>query len=85
MVKGISRELIGIIGYSIAEGWIDQMVGQFGGAVPGVSADMIELALGWYLKKRRGIVGSIGKAMFTINLYNVAKTFTGGLTAGFGV
>ena len=80
--SGISSELMGIVGYAVAEGWIDNMVGQFGGGMAGVSADMIELALGYYLKKRRGIVGAVGKAMFTINLYNVAKGFTGGLTFG---
>jgi len=77
--KGLGRnKLIGVAVYAFAEGYIDTLVGQFAGGLGGISADMIELALGWYLRKRGGIVGSIGEAMFVINLYNVVKTMVGG-------
>ena len=78
MKLGGKSEIIGIAGYAFGESMIDSLVNQFAGNFGGISADMIELGLGYYLKKRSGIVGSIGKAMFTINLYNVIKTMVGG-------
>lgn len=69
--------IIGTVGYAFAEGIIDGFIGKFAGNLS-ISSDMIELALGYYLKKRGGMVGAIGNAMFIINLYNVVKSMTGG-------
>lgn len=80
MAKGLlagKNVIIGTVGYAFAEGIIDSFIGKFAGNLS-LSSDMIELALGYYLKKRSGIVGSIGNAMFIINLYNVVKSMTGG-------
>jgi len=78
MVKGLGKNvIIGTVGYAFAEGILDSLIGKFGSGF-GLSSDLIELGLGFYLKKRGGMIGAIGNAMFIINLYNVVKSFSGG-------
>jgi len=74
---GKKSNLIGIAVYAFGEAYIDQFIGQLIGKF-GISTDLAELALGYYLMKRKGIIGSVGTAMFTINLYNVVKGLAGG-------
>ena len=66
--------MAGIAVYAFLEGTIDVAVSRFG-----LPIDMAQLALGYYLmKKKRGIVGGIGKTMFTLNLYTLVKREVGG-------
>ena len=81
--KGVTGQVVGIAGYAVAEGFLDQFLSGIGGSLPmNIPADALEVILGWYLMKKKGIVGSVGTAMFTINTYNLVKTFAGGVLPG---
>jgi len=67
---------LGFAAYAFAESTIDGLITQFAGSF-NLPVNMIELALGYYLKKRSDIIGSVGTAMFWINFYEVIKGFTG--------
>jgi len=70
---------LAIIGYSaILEPMIDNKVS----GKLGVSTDVIKVLGGFMLKKKSGIVGDIGTAMYISSLYQLGKT--GFSTLGIG-
>lgn len=75
--KNLNKTIIGIVGYSVLEGTLDGLISQYAGSIAGLSTDMIQAGLGYFLMGRKGIVGDIGRIMFTINAYTVAKRFLG--------
>lgn len=76
-MSGLTKTAMGIVGYAFLEGTIDSAVNQFAGNLGGLGTNGVQLVLGYYLMKRKGIVGGIGKAMFTINAYQLAKGMVG--------
>jgi len=77
--SGIERDIIGMAGYTIAEGFIDNLLAQTGLNVP---ADLVEAAIGYYLKGRKGVLGAVGKVMFYINAYQLVKQMLGNINLG---
>ena len=73
--SGMNRDVIGMFGYAVAEGFIDSAVGQLGFGLP---VDVAETILGYYLKNRRGPVGAVGKVMFYVNGVQVVKGMVSG-------
>jgi len=76
---------IAVIGYSaVGEPLVDQVFTKFAGNL-GMSDDIVKLGAGWFLKKRGGLVGKVGMAMYVIQLYKLGKTvMSGGLGNLFG-
>ena len=74
----INKTVMGLVAYAFLEGTIDSLVSSFGGSIAGnIGVPGIEAALGYFLMKKGGTVGSIGRAMFTINSYRLVKGFVG--------
>ncbi len=78
--SALTKDAMGMFGYAVADGFIDNALRQFGLNIPG---DIAQTALGYFLKKRGGMLGSVGKIMFYVNGTQVIKGFmAGGLNLG---
>ena len=81
--KGFGQEM-SIVVTAFAEPYLDNLINQFAPNL-NVSDDILKLGLGWYAKKRGGIIGSVGRTLYTIQLYKLAQNITaGGLGSIFG-
>jgi len=76
---GITRDLIGMGGYVLAEGLIDNLLAKTNLNLP---SNVVETGLGYYLKGRKGTLGAIGKVMFYINAYQLVKQMLGNINIG---
>lgn len=73
---------VAVLGYAVVG---ENLVDQFASKVPvaGLPTEAVKLAAGYYLKKKGGMVGQIGTAMFYISAYKLGKQFSnGGLNLG---
>ncbi len=77
--SGFERDVIGMAGYTLAEGFIDNLLQQTNLNLP---ANLVEAGLGYYLKGRKGVLGSVGKVMFYINAYQLIKQMLGNINLG---
>jgi len=77
--KGVSE--LALIGYAVVgENLFDQLTSSVN---VGVSPRIIKIGAGYFLKKKSGIVGQLGTAMYTIELYKLGKDIaSGGLNLG---
>jgi hypothetical protein len=71
----MGKEITGVIGYSIAEPFIDSLASRFSMGLP---TNLIQLGVGYFLRSKKGIIGTVGQTMFTINLYQLIKGLMGG-------
>ena len=74
------RELMGMAGYAIAEPYIDKIAGQVGIGVP---TNLLEAGLGYFLKGKGGIVGSVGKVMWYVNATQAIADLMKGINLPF--
>ena len=77
--KGVSE--LALIGYAVVgENLFDQLTRNFN---MGISPRILKIGAGYFLKKKSGLVGQLGTAMYTIELYKLGKDIsTGGLNLG---
>lgn len=72
-------DLMGTFGYAIAEPMIDNVIGgltkNFGANIP---REAVQFGLGYFLRNKGGIIGSVAKAAMVINAYQLSKTITAG-------
>jgi len=74
------KKLLGIGGYVLIEGAIENFLSNTNISIP---ADAIETAGGyWLMKKQRGVLGELGKAMFYVNAVQLARKFLGNINLG---
>ena len=67
---------IGIVAYAtIGEPLIDSLASRFSMGLP---ADAVKVLLGYFLKKKGGMIGGIGTAMYYISLYGLSKQLLSG-------
>lgn len=66
----IKQVMIGAAAVPFIEPWINQIAGQFGGNILGMSGDdIIKVGLGWYLaKKKTGYLRGIGVSLAVLGV-----------------
>lgn len=67
--------LVGLGGYALVENTIDNFAA---GMNLGIPTNILQAGAGYFLKKKGGVIGHVGKAMFYVNGYQVAKDIIGG-------
>ena len=80
-VKSKGASELALIGYAVVgENLFDQVTRNFN---MGISPRIIKLGAGYMLKKKSGLVGQLGTAMYTVELYKLGKDIaSGGLNLG---
>lgn len=79
------NELVGGIGYAVAEPFIDQFTSGIGANLPiigNIGDDVIKLGIGLIGRKYagKGAMRGVMNAMIAVNMYKVAKTYVPNLT-----
>lgn len=77
MFGALNTPIMGAAGVVAYESFISPMI-----PVQGVAKDLLELAGGLYLSRRKGILGATGKALVTINSYQLIRGFVGDKLTG---
>lgn len=77
--KAVSE--LALLGYAVVgENLFDQLTSNFNMGVP---PRILKIGAGYFLKKKSGLVGQLGTAMYTIELYKLGKDVaSGGLNLG---
>ena len=72
---------LALIGYAmVGENLFDSLTKNFN---IGISPSLLKIGAGFFLKKKSGLVGQLGTAMYTVELYKLGKQMsTGGLNLG---
>lgn len=78
--KAVSE--IALLGYAVVgENLFDSLTSKFG--IAGLPPRMIKLGAGYMLKSKKGMLGQLGTAMYTIELYKLGKDISqGGFNLG---
>lgn len=73
---------VALIGYAVVgENLFDQLTSNVG--IAGLPPRVVKLGAGYMLKKKSGLLGQMGTAMYTIELYKFGKDIaSGGLNLG---
>lgn len=76
-MSGIIKPFVGALGVVAYERFLSPYI-----PLQGTAKDVIELAAGYYLSKKGGIIGDTGKALVILNAYQLTSSLTSGLNIG---
>lgn len=74
---GIIKPFAGALGVVAYERFLSPYI-----PLQGTAKDVMELVAGYYLSKKGGIIGDTGKALVTLNAYQLTSSLTAGLNIG---
>jgi len=72
MLGKLNRPITGALGVVAYESFISPLI-----PVQGVAKDLLELSAGYFLSKKRGILGATGQSLMVINSYQIMSGMVG--------
>jgi hypothetical protein len=77
MFGKLNQPITGALGVVAYESFISPML-----PVQGVTKDLLELSAGYFLSKKKGIIGATGKSLLVINSYQILSGMIGSKLTG---
>ena len=77
MLGKLNRPLTGAVGVVMYESFLSPLI-----PLQGVAKDLLELSAGYYLSKKRGVIGATGQSLMVINSYQLLSGLVGNKLSG---
>jgi hypothetical protein len=79
---GLAGQAVGIGAYILFESMIEPQFLRMANISNPLAINAIELLTGAWLAKKSGVLGSVGKAAVTVNLYQILQPYLSGKSSG---